>query len=131
MTFVLDTDAYSAFNRGNKQLKEFFNVSNDIIIPLIVVGELRAGFAAGKQRQVNERLLQRFLDAPNVSTVSITDQTTILFAEIYFRLRQKGRPIGTNDLWIAATSLEQDQPLLTLDSDFSWVPDLMLVQIPK
>lgn len=131
MTFVLDTDAYSAFNRGNKQLKEFFKVSNDIIVPLIVVGELRAGFAAGKQRQLNERLLQRFLDAPNVSTVSITDQTTILFAKIYFGLRQKGRPIGANDLWIAAIALERDQPLLTLDSDFSWVPDLMLVQIPK
>jgi tRNA(fMet)-specific endonuclease VapC len=129
VTYVLDTSAYSAFNRGDERLKKWFSSDAAIILPLIVVGELRAGFAAGNRRKENEYLLQRFIDSPNVSSATITDTTTKLFAEIYLRLRKAGTPIGTNDMWIAAITLERDTLLLTLDSDFSQIPDLMLVQI--
>ena len=124
MTFALDTSAYSAFNRGDNRMKKWFHTDNEIILPMIVVGELRAGFAAGNKRQLNERLLQRFLDAPNVRTATITDDTTRLFAELYLQLRTAGTPIGSNDLWIAAISLEHGLPLLTLDADFACVPGL-------
>jgi tRNA(fMet)-specific endonuclease VapC len=128
VTYVLDTSAYSAFNRGDERLKKWFSSDVAIILPLIVVGELRAGFAAGSKRKENEYLLQRFIDSPNVSSATITDKTTKLFAEIYLRLRKAGTPIGTNDMWIAAITLERDTLLLTLDSDFSQIPDLMLVE---
>src|SRR5882757_202208 len=127
MTVALDTSAYSAFNRGDSRLKKWFHVDNEILISLVVVGELRAGFAAGNRKEINEQLLQKFLDAPNVRTVTITNNTTNLFAEIYLRLRKAGKPIGTNDMWIAAMSLEHGVSLLTTDNDFSNVPDLMIV----
>jgi len=129
MSFTLDTSAYSAFNRGDKRLRKWFNSDNEIIMPNIVVGELRAGFAAGNRREENEQLLQRFLDSPNVSIVTITDKTTQVYADIYLKLRQKGKPIGTNDMWIAAMSLELDVSLLTTDTDFAHVPGLVLVKI--
>ncbi len=127
--FLLDTSAYSAFNRGDKRLKDWFRADNQIIVPLIVVGELRAGFSLGTQRKENEELLQKLLDSPNVITVTITNKTTILFAEIYHRLRRAGTPIGTNDMWIAALTLEHDSLLLTLDSDFYRVPDLLVAKV--
>jgi len=127
--FSLDTSAFSDFNRGDSRLKEWFHSENEILVSQIVIGELRAGFAAGNRREVNEKLLQRFLDSPNVQTVTITNSTTKLFAEIYLRLRKAGTPIGTNDMWIAAFSLEHDVPLLTTDGDFANVPDLVLVKI--
>lgn len=129
MTFSLDTSAFSDFNRGDSRLKKWFHTDNNILISQIVIGELRAGFAAGNRPEANERLLQEFLDSPSVQTVSLTDVTTKLFAEIYLRLRKAGTPIGTNDIWIAAISLEHDVPLLTTDSDFVKVPDLMLAKI--
>ena len=129
MSFTLDTSAYSAFNRGDKRLRKWFHADNDIIVPIVVVGELRAGFAAGSKRKENEDLLQRFLDSPNVIVATITDTTTRMYAEIYLRLRQKGKPIGTNDMWIAAIALEQDNVLLTLDNGFSDITDLMLATI--
>src|SRR5262245_3455019 len=118
LAFTLDTSAYSAFNRGDARLKDWFTKDNSIVIPSIVVGELRAGFAAGLKRQQNEALLQRFLDSPNVNVATVTDNTTKIYAEIYARLRAKGKPIGTNDMWIAAIALEADNELLTLDSGF-------------
>src|ERR1700677_4535637 len=129
MSFTLDTSAYSAFNRGDKRLRKWFNADNEIIMPNIVVGELRAGFAAGNRQKENEELLQRFLDSPNVSIVTITDKTTQIYADVYLKLRQKGKPIGTNDMWIAAISVELDVSLLTTDTDFAYVPGLGLVKI--
>lgn len=126
MSFTLDTSAYSAFNRGDKRLRTWFTTDIDIIVPIIVVGELRAGFAAGSKQKENEELLQRFLDSANVYVKTITDKTTVLYSQIYLKLREKGKPIGTNDMWIAAIALEQDNELLTLDDDFNNVPDLML-----
>jgi tRNA(fMet)-specific endonuclease VapC len=129
MKFILDTSAYSEFNRGNAKLRQWFQSGHEIIVPLIVVGELRAGFAAGDRRDSNEQLLRRFLDSPNVQTATITDTTTQLFAQAYLELRLAGTPVGTNDLWIAAISIELQCPLLTVDSDFSRIEALKLLKL--
>jgi tRNA(fMet)-specific endonuclease VapC len=126
---VLDTSAYSGFNRGDRRLKEFFRTDNEISVPLIVLGELRAGFSLGTKSKENEVLLQKFLDSSNVSTITITDKTTKLFAAIFQRLKLAGTPINTNDIWIAALTLENDCLLVTLDSDFKRVPDLLVAEI--
>lgn len=129
MKFILDTSAYSEFNRGNPKLRQWFHSDNEIIVPLIVVGELRAGFAAGDRREGNEQLLQRFLDSPTVHTATITDATTQLFAQTYLALRLGGAPVGTNDVWIAATSIELQCPLLTVDSDFSRIEAIEILEL--
>jgi tRNA(fMet)-specific endonuclease VapC len=129
MKFVLDTTAYSEFNRGDLRLKKWFSSEHQIVIPLIVVGELRAGFAAGSKKNENEQLLQRFLDSPNVITITLSNKTTQQFADIYLKLRQLGTPMGTNDMWIAALALDESIPILTLDNDFSNIKGLVLVKI--
>ena len=131
VTFALDTSAYSGFVRGDASLKKWFKGSNKIIVPTIVIGELRAGFAAGSKTNENEELLARFLSSPNVEVVTITDTTTKAFANIFAELRRLGKPIGTDDMWIAAITVELDIPLLTLDSDFPRVSQLKLLDITQ
>lgn len=126
---LLDTSAYSGFNRGDRRLKDYFHPDYEMLVPLIVVGELRAGFALGTKKKENEILLQKLLDSPSVSTVSISDTTTKLFAAIFQQLKLAGTPINTNDIWIAAMALEYDCLLVTLDSDFKRVPDLLIAKI--
>lgn len=129
MKFILDTSAYSEFNRGNAKLRQWFQSDHEIIVSLIVVGELRAGFAAGGRKDDNEQLLQRFLDSPNVHIATLTDATTQFFAQTYLKLRLAGAPVGTNDLWIAAISIELQCPLLTVDRDFSRIEALKLLTV--
>ena len=126
---LLDTSAYSGFNRGDKRLKDYFCTNNEVLVPLIAIGELRAGFALGTMQEQNEALLQKLLDSPNVSTVTVSDKTTKLFAVIFGQLKLAGTPINTNDMWIAALALEHDCLLVTLDSDFNSVQDLLVAQI--
>lgn len=130
MIILVDTSAFSVYGRGGDvRLVPWFKVEHQLLMPTIVIGELRAGFASGSKRQENEKLLQKFLDAPNVNTLTISDTTTIIYAEIYHKLRQAGTPINTNDMWIAALALEHNTQLLTLDSDFRRVPDLLVAKL--
>jgi tRNA(fMet)-specific endonuclease VapC len=98
-------------------------------MPLVVVAELRAGFAAGNQQSYNQSNLIKFTSSPNVEVAGITDETTQQYANIFARLKAAGTPIGTNDLWIAACSLEHGLPLLTLDKDFQKIEAVQLVKI--
>jgi len=126
MNLVLDTGGYSEFVRGQKRLLKWINSNNTIFVPQIVIGELRAGFAVGTKKAENESLLQRFLDSPNVNTISLTDKTTEIYSEIYLDLRKRGKPTGTNDMWIAACAIEHGYTLLTLDKAFKNITSLKL-----
>jgi predicted nucleic acid-binding protein len=41
-------------------------------------------------------------------------------------VRQKGRPIPSNDLWLAASALQQGLALATYDDHFSTISGLLL-----
>jgi len=127
--YVIDTSAYSAFFRGDARLRDYFASDVDLYVPLIVVGELRAGFAAGAKREYNEKYLQRFLDSPQVNVLNLSDKTATIYATIYAHLKKKGTPIGSNDMWIAALALEHGCQLVTLDADFRYVPDLSFASV--
>ncbi len=43
------------------------------------------------------------------------------------QLKNKGKPIPENDIWIAATCIVNNIPLATLDSDFNPISDLILI----
>ncbi len=132
MNILIDTSAFSDYGRGNsKELEAWFKAEHQLVMPLIVIGELRAGFASGNRHSENEKLLQRFLDAPNVITVGLSDKTTHELAGIYLQLRKAGTPIGVNDMWIASIAKELDLTVLTTDSDFSYVKGLKLIVIDK
>ncbi len=124
---ILDSSGYSEFRRGRPTLRKYFVKDTEIILPVVVIGELRAGFAAGQWLSENEKLLRQFMDLPNVTIAKITDKTTRIYAQLFVELRQKGLPIGQNDMWIAALALELDTPLLTFDKDFSHINNLQLV----
>ncbi len=126
---MIDTSAYSAFVRGDERLRPFITGDRPISVSVVVVGELRAGFAAGGRQSENERLLAGFLDAPNVDLIEIDYSTTRHYAGVFAQLRNDGRPIGSNDMWIAAHAIEHGQSLLSLDEHFSYVEGLHLVDV--
>ncbi len=94
----------------------------------VVEGELRFGIARmprGRKRKRLEDALGVVLE--NVDGVLAVDR---LVASRYAQLKSKlwtaGRPIGENDLWIAATAVAGNLVLVTKDRGFDHVPDLKL-----
>lgn len=121
---ALDTNAYTAFKRGDEQIVTVLQHAPIIIVCVTVLGELLGGFAAGKRENHNRSELTQFLNTPRVKVVSSTIATADLYALVYATLRRKGQPIPTNDLWVAASSLEHGAALLTLDEHFQTIDGL-------
>lgn len=102
MNVALDTNAYSDFLRGDPVRVEIVRRADRIHLPLIVLGELRAGFAAGSRETENLATLRQFLSSPRVSVLLPDETTTEHYARVFLQLRKQGAAIPTNDLWIAA-----------------------------
>ncbi len=56
--------------------------------------------------------------------MTLTLNTAELFGEIFAGLRKRGKPIPTNDIWIAAQAIENDSSLLSSDPHFGFVEKL-------
>ena len=124
MRIAIDSNRYTDLCRGVPEVVEIVESAIEIHVPLIVIAEQRAGFAHGTARQKNERVLTKFLNNPGVSVLVPDEQTTFFYADLYAYLRKKGRPIPTNDLWIAALVVQHNLVLYDRDKDFDALPQL-------
>jgi len=124
---ALDTNCYTDLCRGDVSVVEMVELADEVWLPFIVLGELRAGFAVGNQGPRNEAVLRRFLLKSAVSVLYADEQTTHHYAAIYRQLRKQGTPIPTNDMWIAALVLQHSLVLFARDTHFDVLPQLTRV----
>ena len=125
-TILLDTKAVSAFFRGDQRVLSMVSEAQQVYLSTIVLGELLAGFRLGNQVARNRALLDAFLACSSVAPLPITTETADYYGRLFVALRQAGRPIPTNDLWIAAQTLECGAILITFDQHFHDVPGLRM-----
>ncbi len=90
----------------------------------VVVGELLYGFRNGSRFEQNLEKLEAFLAQPAVGLLPVTWATADRFGQIAAALRRKGRPIPTNDIWIAAHAMEAGADLVSSDRHFGEVDGL-------
>lgn len=122
MTVALDANRYVDFCKGVRKAVDVVRTAHRVVMPFIVVAELRAGFRCGNRSQRNERNMVRFLQSPRVSVLFADEGTTHVYAMLFAELREAGTPIPTNDLWIAALVIQYDLVLCSRDRHFDRVP---------
>lgn len=124
---LLDTNAYSELMRGNAEVLAILQHAEWVGLTAASLGELIGGFAFGKKTQENLQQLNRFLNMPTVSSIPVDETTATFYGQVYTFLRKKGKPIPTNDLWIAASALQHGCKLCTFDAHFKMVDNLLVV----
>ncbi len=129
MKVLLDTDAYSALKRGHGRLVDLVRKSETIFLSTVVVGELLYGFRCGSRFDRNLKELNSFVENPFVEVVSVTLATSDRFARIASALKSKGKPIPTNDIWIAAHAMETGADLVSFDRHYEWIDGLAWVPL--
>lgn len=87
-----------------------------------------SGFSLGRKAQKNKDDFTLFLKDPKVVSLSLNDQTSFYYSEIYKKLRMAGSPIPTNDMWIAAIALQLDLPIFTFDKHFAHADGLSIIK---
>ncbi len=121
MKLVLDTNAYCLCDIRNEKAMELTERAADLFLPIISYGELYYGFKHGKHFEQNMKRLELFLDMYHVKSIFIDKDVAKKFGDIFAHLRKIGKPIPTNDIWIAACCMSVGGTLLTADKHFSYV----------
>ena len=126
MRVALDTNRLTDLLRGDSALADLLSYCEEVWVPLIVVGEMKAGFLGGTEAMKNEGLFRALLAKPTVEILLPGRETAEQYARVFVQLRRQGKPIPDNDLWIAAMALEHDLDLITRDVHFKSIPQLRI-----
>ena len=129
MRVLLDSNAYSHLKRGHRRIVDIVRNSEAILLPPVVVGELLYSFRCGSRTERNSRELRDFLEAPRVSVAAMSLVTADRYARVAAALRGKGRPIPTNDIWVAAHAMETGADLVSYDRHFDHVDGLAWIHL--
>jgi len=124
LKIAIDVNRYVDFVRGVDEAVACLQRAGEIFLPFIALAELRAGFRCGRRAKANEAALCQFLHSDRVSVLFPDEQTTHVYADIFAQLRRAGKPIPTNDLWIAALVIQHDLVLFSRDRHFDALPQI-------
>jgi tRNA(fMet)-specific endonuclease VapC len=127
LRYLLDTNILSDLirNPGGRVVQQVALEGEAAICTSIVVAcELRYGAAKKGSARLSERI-ENLLESLEV--LPLDKESDRRYAEIRLHLDQRGRPIGPNDLLIAAHALALDLTLVTANfEEFARVPSLRL-----
>jgi predicted nucleic acid-binding protein len=119
---LLDTSAYIALIEEADLNTSALEAAEKVYLSVIALGELQTGMMAGARAQLRQAALDRFLRDADVDVLPVIEAIAISYAMLFSDVRQRGRMLPTNDLWIAATALAHDLTLLTADRHFTELP---------
>lgn len=129
MRVLLDSNAYSLLMRGHEEVAGLVRRAEEVLFSAVVVGELMYGFRRGSHLERNAADLRTFLESPYSSFVEVGPVTADRYARIAAALRAKGRPIPTNDVWIAAHAMETGADLVSAYGHFEQVEGIVWVRV--
>ena len=127
---LLDTSVFIA-NGSGRALDEAALPDEGAISP-ITVAELHIGVLAAKDVDTRARRLATLEAIADVETLPIDNTVAAAWALLRIHLAEADRRLNVNDLWIAATALAHDLPVVAQDDDFEpvdGVGGLRLVQV--
>ncbi len=116
---ILDTNALSALADGSLDVEQAAGDVPSLSLPVIVLGEYRFGIASSRHHARYEGWLSRLLRI--VRVLDVDESTALHYATIRRELARTGRPIPSNDAWIAALARQHRLRVLSRDQHFDAV----------
>lgn len=117
---ILDTNAVSAILAADPMISAVLGDSSNHHLPVIVIAEYQFGIRGSRYQRPLALGFQR-LEA-KLEILVCDRPTAIEYADICHTLKQIGRPIPHNDLWIAALARQHDLEIASQDQHFDHVP---------
>lgn len=125
--YLLDTNTVIAFLRNDEEIVEKITEQAEVYVPVTVVGELYFGAFKSKKQEENLRKISNLLE--DIIVLDNNVQTARIYGEIKNQLKEKGKPIPENDIWIASIAKQYDLTLITNDLHFKEIDDLKLYSL--
>jgi len=122
----IDTNIYNAVRLNEKNVIEFLEQADVILLSDFVLAELYYGFKLGRKYDDNVSRLNQFLKSSRVHIQHTTIETVDIFSSIRVKLKQQGTPIPIHDIWIASHAMEMGSTLMSYDKHFTYIDGLRL-----
>jgi len=120
--FLVDTNIVIEVFKGNKEIADYLYKLSEIFIPSIALGELYTGINRVSNREKHLKRLNDFLKLTTI--LNVDGDTAVIYGELIADLYKLGKPIPTNDVWIAATAIQYNLTLLSSDKHFEKINHL-------
>lgn len=120
--FLLDTNILIALLEGDKAVLSNLSRAQEIFVPAVALGELFFGAAKSGRPAENIAKIERFASGRTIVVCDL--EIAREYGGLKQRLKEKGRPIPENDIWIAAAAKIHGMILVTRDGHFAEVEDL-------
>jgi tRNA(fMet)-specific endonuclease VapC len=123
--FLLDTNIVIALFDGDDTVLANMDESTEVFIPAIVLGELFFGAERSGRPAQNTDKIEQF--AAGRAVISSDLHVAREYGIVKQRLKEKGRPLPENDIWIAAAAKHHRMILVTRDHHFTEIEGLVTV----
>lgn len=124
---VLDTNIVVDLLNGDKELIMRIRQYEMVFLPITVSGELLFGAKNSQKKEENLLKFRQFINS--CEELNINNLVAETYSDIRLELKQKGKPIPENDIWIAAICIVNDLPLLTRDGHLKFIDELKLEKL--
>lgn len=113
MPWLLDTNILIAISKRDPAVLPNLQrrKAHDLVLSSVVLAEIEYGIAKSARREHNRQVFDAILR--NFTVSPFDAQASRHYGEVRAGLERRGRPIGPNDLMIAAHALALDATLVT------------------
>jgi predicted nucleic acid-binding protein len=113
---LLDTSVLIADESGRPL--DVGRLPDEAAISAVTIAELHVGVLAARDVDTRARRLATLEATADIQLLPVDERVAAAWARLRVHLAEAGRKLNVNDLWIAATALANDLPVVTQDDDF-------------
>jgi len=124
---LLDTNIFISLELGcsiNSQM-----IPDELAISVITLAELEFGVYSATDQQTRAKRMATFRKVMKFETIEITSDIAGVWAAVRASGQTKKSSLSENDIWIAATAINQGVPLVTQDRAFTSISDLETILV--
>ena len=124
---MFDTSVVIASESGRKLSRDVDDY--DVALSVISFAELTAGVLAATSSRVRSVRLATLDRLSDVEVLPVDVAVATVWATLRVHVAEVGGRVNVNDLWIAATAVARELPLLTQDADFDALEGVRGLQV--
>jgi predicted nucleic acid-binding protein len=113
---LLDTSVLIAGESGRQLDVE--RLPHEVAVSAVTIAELHVGVLAARDVATRARRLATLQATADLELLRVDEAVAATWARLRVHLAEAGRRLNVNDLWIAATALANELPVVTQDDDF-------------
>lgn len=126
---LLDTSVFIASESGRPLDAD--RLPGEVAISPVTLAELHVGVLAARDVDTRARRLATLEATADLQLLGVDEHVAAAWARLRVHLAEAGRRLNVNDLWIAATALAHELPVVTQDDDFGPVDGVAGLEVVR